>query len=222
MRRQRHHRLADAAPQGPGPRGADDSRPRRQRRRRQRPGPARAACRHPRHRHRLAAPPRRAARDREPNPSTTTTRASRIGSVTSRPAASTPSSTTSAVASFARSFAPARAGRDAGRVRHCGAAEDANNNVILTFVGLLRPARALEPAAQPPAGAVLQLLGRQAGAPGAVSRAPGFRPAPRSSRCWRTVPSRRTSPPGSRWHDASRAMALAESRTVYGKVVLVP
>lgn len=55
---QRHHRLADAAPQSSGQAWTDDPRPRRQRRRRHHPGAARASRWDSRHRHRLTPPPR--------------------------------------------------------------------------------------------------------------------------------------------------------------------
>ena len=187
----------------------------------QHPGPARPARRHAGHRHRLAAPPRRAARARRRTASTTTTRAWPTASASWRPTASTPSSTTSAARA---SSAPSACSPPAARWSRYGTAaqRDDTNNIIVTFARPLRPARALEPAAQPPPRAVLQLLGRQARAAGAVPRRLAADLTERALAAGRRFASRRTSPPASRCATPAAAMALAESRTIYGKVVLVP
>ena len=163
----------------------------------QHPGPARPARRRASHRHRR----RRATTTRcarwAPSPSTTTTR-----SLADRVRELAPDGVDAVFdhlggPSFERSFKLLARG---GTLVAYGTAAQLNdtNNIISTFARPLRAARAVEPAAQPPPRAVLQLLGRQARAAGAVPQAPGRPTSATCSRCWPTVRSRRTSPPASR------------------------
>ena len=218
--RQRGHGLADAAPRREGRARGDGPGLRGERRGRRDPRPARAAPRRTGDRGGLPAPPRgpapgrrRAGRLRRPGPG--------------RPGAG-------ARARWRRRGVRQHRRRDdpdglvaAGPGRHARLVRDHRRRQRHRRASGHRSSR---PSARrcsgrpcPTAGGRRSTTcgrGTGRGPPGSVGTS--RRTSARSSRCSRTARSAPTSRPGSRSTEAARAMELAESRTLNGKVVLLP